>query len=302
MIDLDSFKLTRTSENYFTYYHSTKTTRELNKDIVEMKSKIQDKQQAVINIIQQHYQLPTLKHSTLPDRATDTSSTPTHTTSANSTHAAVENRTNPISTQIASSSLHTVPASVPAPISEADHISEPAHVTKDSIQPSSTKDTPPRLLIEGLAHRPDRLEIIQKTLRQARDFKYQLESDVKQLIAVSRELKEFQLEKQKRTSYAVACLIMLLIGASLGALIKKGGLGVPLLVSTVFILIYYVADIFGTKWAKIGLCSITLGAWGANLILIPFALFFLWQAQQDTRILDRDAYRRIRWRRTRRRT
>ena len=94
---------------------------------------------------------------------------------------------------------------------------------------------------------------------------------------------------------------MLLIGASLGSLIKKGGLGMPLLISTVFILLYYVVDIFGIKWAKLGLISTSLGAWGANLALIPFALFFLWQAQRDTRLLDRDAYR-IRWRRTRKRT
>jgi lipopolysaccharide export system permease protein len=151
-----------------------------------------------------------------------------------------------------------------------------------------------------LAHRADRQEIIQKTLRQARDFKYQTESNINQLVTVNRELKAFQLEQNKRTAYAIACLIMLLIGASLGALIKKGGLGVPLLISTVFILLYYVVDIFGTKWTKIGLISTTLGAWGANLVLIPFALFFLWQAQKDTRLLDRDAYR-IRWRRVKKR-
>ncbi len=295
MIDLDSFKLTRTSEKYFAYYHSTKTTRELIKDIVEMKNKLKDTQQVVINSMQQHYQLPAPEHIASPDSTVDTKSP--NTADSMSAHAAVENSSN-VTSLPADSSTHVIASSL-----KEDNISStPSHHHAEdrpaSTQPDSSSS---HLLIQDLAHRPDRQEIIQKTLRKARDFKYQIESDINQLVTVNRELKEFQLEQGKRAAYAIACLIMLLIGASLGALIKKGGLGVPLLISTVFILLYYVVDIFGTKWTKIGIISPTLGAWVSNLILTPFALFFLWQAQKDTRLLDRDAYR-IRWRRTRKRT
>lgn len=298
LIDLDSFKLTRTSEKYFTYYHSTKTTRELIKDIVEMKGKIKDTQQVVINSMQQHYKLPSPAHTASPDSATDTLSTST--TNGTSTPATVENSSNPIATQ-EESSTHSVESISTPNATEAHNASTLPDSADYSIRPIQPEVSSSHLLIQDLARRPDRQEIIQKTLRQARDFKYQIESDVNQLVTVNRELKEFQLEEGKRTAYAIACLIMLLIGASLGSLIKKGGLGIPLLISTVFILLYYVVDIFGTKWTKIGLISPTLGAWGANLVLIPFALFFLWQAQKDTRLLDRDAYR-IRWRRTNKRT
>jgi len=298
MIDLDSFKLTRTSEKYFTYYHSTKTTRELIKDIVEMQGKIKDTQQVVINSMQRHYQLPAPEHATSPGSATDTLSTSI--TDGTSSPATVENSLNATLAQ-ADSTRHAV-VSTPESSTTADNspFTPPDHDIEYTTSPLPIEKPSPHLLIQDLAHRPDRQEIIQKTLRQARDFKYQIDSHINQLVTTSRELKAFQLEQGKRTAYAIACLIMLLIGASLGALIKKGGLGVPLLISTVFILLYYVVDIFGTKLAKIGLINTTMGAWVSNLILIPFALFFLWQAQKDTRLLDGEAYR-IRWRRTRKR-
>lgn len=333
LIDLDDFKLIRTSENYFTYYHSTKTTQDLVKDIVEMKSKMKNTQQAVINNMQKHYQLPVLGHtasansdpnpqgsvdSTATTSSNNGSDTPfknilgsTTIALANSTtdtlpqsvvdntaaNHIIENNSNSKSIQEGATSTHDIPPTA-IPSTTADSIPSikfyhPTEHATPSIPPANAS----HLLLQDLAQRPDRQEIIQKTLRQASAFKNQIDANISQLVSVNRELKDFQLEQGKRTAYAIACLLMLLIGASLGALIKKGGLGIPLLISTVFILMYYVADIFGTKWTKIGLITPTLGAWGANIALVPFALFFLWQAQKDTRLLDSDAYK-IRWRRT----
>lgn len=294
LIDLDAFKLTRTSEKYFTYYHSTKTTRELVKDIVELKGKIKDTQQVIINSLQKHYQLSKLAENASANNPTNTFST---SGTDNTPIAPTLGGSSPAISRPREASMYTVALTAAPHTREEQQESTLLGSTEHPTLPNQVNNSSPRLLIQDLAHRPDRQEIIQKTLRQARNLKQQIDADINQLITVNRELKDFQLEQSKRTAYAIACLVMLLIGASLGALIKKGGLGMPLLISTVFILLYYVVDIFGTKWAKIGLMSTTLGAWGANLVLMPFALFFLWQAQKDTRLLDRDAYR-ITWRRT----
>ncbi|NEJ83553.1 LptF/LptG family permease, partial [Rhizobium leguminosarum] len=66
LIDLDVFKLTRTNEKYFTYYHSTKTTREIIKDISKMQAKIKTSQTSLIKDFQQHYHLPAIDHTNLP--------------------------------------------------------------------------------------------------------------------------------------------------------------------------------------------------------------------------------------------
>ena len=86
---------------------------------------------------------------------------------------------------------------------------------------------------------------------------------------------------------------MFLIGAPLGAIIKKGGLGVPVLISITFFIAMYVMTILGEKWAREGLIPVGLGMWGANLILIPIGLFFLNQARHDSNLLEIDFWRKL---------
>ncbi len=98
------------------------------------------------------------------------------------------------------------------------------------------------------------------------------------------------LEKNKRLSLAVACFIMFLIGAPLGAIIKKGGLGVPVLISIVFFILFYIMTITGDKWAREQIISIFVGSWIANMVLLAFGIIFLLQARADSRLFEVDAY------------
>ena len=83
---------------------------------------------------------------------------------------------------------------------------------------------------------------------------------------------------------------MFLIGAPLGAIIKRGGIGFPVLFSILFFIIYYVFMMTGAKWAKEGLLEPFIGAWLPNFILFPFGLLFLRQARLDARLFDTDFY------------
>lgn len=105
-----------------------------------------------------------------------------------------------------------------------------------------------------------------------------------------RAIYQWEIEIHKKWSQAVACLVMFLIGAPLGAIIKRGGLGIPVIVSIAFFIIYYVFTMFGEKWAREGIVSPELGIWSANLILLPFGLFFLRQARNDARLFESDFY------------
>jgi lipopolysaccharide export system permease protein len=83
---------------------------------------------------------------------------------------------------------------------------------------------------------------------------------------------------------------MFLIGAPLGAIIKKGGLGFPVLVSIIFFIISYVINTSGVKLGRAGEISDFWAVWASNFMLLPFGLYFLKQAQNDSRLLEKDNY------------
>jgi len=89
---------------------------------------------------------------------------------------------------------------------------------------------------------------------------------------------------------SLACIAMFLIGAPLGAIIKKGGLGVPFIVSVFFFILYYMLSILGEKWAKTGFIPVVVGVWSADAILFIIGLLFLRQARLDARLFDTDYY------------
>jgi len=106
----------------------------------------------------------------------------------------------------------------------------------------------------------------------------------------SREQKIFIIQREKLTANAFACVILFLIGAPLGSIIKKGGLGIPVFVSIIFFIFYYVVSMFAEKQARQGLMDPYLAGWLANIILLPIGLFSFIQARKDARILELDYY------------
>jgi lipopolysaccharide export system permease protein len=107
----------------------------------------------------------------------------------------------------------------------------------------------------------------------------------------SYEFRVFEIQWHKIWANSISCLIMFLIGAPLGAIIKKGGLGVPVLTSIIFFIIFYVLTILGEKWAKQEVLSVPIGVWSANLILLVFGLLFMIQARKDARFFESDFYK-----------
>jgi lipopolysaccharide export system permease protein len=105
-----------------------------------------------------------------------------------------------------------------------------------------------------------------------------------------REYRRYEIAWYQKYTQAFACFVMFLIGAPLGAIIKKGGLGMPVLVSIIFFIVYYMLTITGEKWAKEGLTDPLIGTWFSCVMLLPFGLFFLKQARKDARLFEPDFY------------
>lgn len=95
-----------------------------------------------------------------------------------------------------------------------------------------------------------------------------------------------KIEWHRKISLAFACLLLFLIGAPLGAIIRKGGFGIPVLISVLFFMFYYVLNMIGEKSARELSVSAYEGMWLANVIFLPIAIFLIYKAKNDAKIID----------------
>lgn len=110
---------------------------------------------------------------------------------------------------------------------------------------------------------------------------------------VNRSLRIHKLERHKKFTLSLACLMFFFIGAPLGAIIRKGGLGVPVVVSVVFFIFYYMVNVTGEKLAKSGDWDVTFGLWLSTFVLAPIGAWLTYKANQDSAVFNVEAYQRV---------
>jgi lipopolysaccharide export system permease protein len=103
-------------------------------------------------------------------------------------------------------------------------------------------------------------------------------------------IKRYEINWHKKFALAVACLVFFLIGAPLGAIIRKGGLGTPAVISILFFVLWYVVSISGEKLVEEDLVSTIAGMWASTYILLPVGLFLTYKASTDSAVLNIDTY------------
>ncbi len=134
------------------------------------------------------------------------------------------------------------------------------------------------------------LSEINYALGQVRLAKSQLQNSNAQTDNYKYEYRVFEIQWHKILANSLACIAMFLIGAPLGAIIKKGGLGVPVIASIFFFIVFYVLSLMGEKWAKAETVPLVVGMWMPCAILFSVGLIFLRQARADARLFDADFY------------
>jgi len=102
-----------------------------------------------------------------------------------------------------------------------------------------------------------------------------------------------QLEYQKKFTLSAACIALFLIGAPLGAIIRKGGLGLPVVVSVIFFLFFYIINTIGEKYVKDGDLSPVIGSWVAIVVILPIGIFLSYKAATDSALFDMELYKRF---------
>lgn len=135
--------------------------------------------------------------------------------------------------------------------------------------------------------------ILEQAQNRARNLMAFSSSTAERLNEYARNSALFRIEVYRKYTQSVAVLLMFLIGAPLGSIIKKGGLGVPILISIFFFIVYYVLSIMGEKYGREFVMPVGVGMWLSNLVLLPAGLFFLYQAYNDSGLLELDFWRRL---------
>jgi lipopolysaccharide export system permease protein len=103
----------------------------------------------------------------------------------------------------------------------------------------------------------------------------------------------YRIEWHKKFSLAFACLVLFMIGAPLGSIIRKGGLGMPLVVAVIFFLLFHLLNMFGQKLADSHTLSAFSGMWLSSFVLVPIGAFLTYKAMRDSQLFNQEYYFRL---------
>jgi lipopolysaccharide export system permease protein len=132
--------------------------------------------------------------------------------------------------------------------------------------------------------------IMERALAQARNIKNYANIVVKQLEFKDTDIVQHMIEVYRKFTLSIACLVLFLIGAPLGSIIRKGGLGWPLFWSVLFFILYHVTSIIGEKMAEKLVVGTFIGMWLATFILLPIGTFLTYKAANDSPLFNIDFY------------
>ena len=162
----------------------------------------------------------------------------------------------------------------------------------DSVKLEQNKST--RLSVDSLFDSYTMSEK-ERVLSNAANYSKNLATDWHMKGTVAKEtdtnIRRHQTDWHKKITTSLACLIFFFIGAPLGAIIRKGGLGMPVIISVLFFVLYYIIDTGAVRVARSGEMNIILGTWMSTLVLTPLGAFFTYKSNKDSVVFNIDVYR-----------
>ncbi|MET0244670.1 MAG: LptF/LptG family permease, partial [Flavitalea sp.] len=107
------------------------------------------------------------------------------------------------------------------------------------------------------------------------------------------ELRMYQIEWHSKFSMESAVQVMFLIGAPLGSIVRKGGIGTPVVFAVIFFVVFFLLNNFGKKFVKQDVMTPFAGIWMASLVLLPVGFFLISKARNDSQIMNKEFYNRL---------
>lgn len=159
--------------------------------------------------------------------------------------------------------------------------------------PDEVRDKKSPLILDSLLSKLDdsgRRMVVEGAMQSIRRERDDFEFKGATMADDHKILRRHEIELLKKYTLSVACLIMFFIGAPLGAIIRKGGIGTPLVISVLLFLVYYIIDNTGYKMARDGRWIVWIGMWLSTAILAPLGIYVTYKAMNDSSVFDKDLY------------
>ncbi len=280
--DLSSFAMTRTSEDFFKDNYQMLNLKQLQNSIDSLNLQLRDRYLDFFNSLTKRY-FYLSNYDVHPDSMPDEQQTQEQTQElkpAITQNSDIQNHTRPPSFM-----KHIINESIDAvKENENENISNTsAHL--------STLDNLDNIL--SIFSKDEQRRIIEASLDGARsnkDYTYYASED---LWGRQRVIFRHEIEWHRKFTLSIACLLLFFIGAPLGAIIRKGGFGLPVVISVLFFVIYHVISITGEKFVRTGVIPAYEGMWLASMVLLPIGVFFVVKATSDSPLFDMDTYIKI---------
>ena len=139
----------------------------------------------------------------------------------------------------------------------------------------------------------EKLKVIDYAMQSSRSIKNNIKNSIEDFSRREETIRKHQIEWHRKFTLSIACMILFFIGAPLGAIIRKGGLGMPVVVSIFFFVIFHIISITGEKYARAGLMEPFMAMWLASAILLPVGIFLTYKATTDSPLLDSDSWKKL---------
>ena len=164
---------------------------------------------------------------------------------------------------------------------------------KDSLIKLAKARIPPPPSFADLLPDSTRNSVLDRSIGQANTVKITLDQPALLYDAQQNDLRLHRIAWHEKITLSIACLVMFLIGAPLGSIIRKGGIGMPLIFAVIFFVIFFLLNNFGKKFVKQDVLSPFAGMWMATYVLTPIGLFLVYKALHDSQLFNKEYYFRL---------
>lgn len=182
-------------------------------------------------------------------------------------------------------------------VKDTAKMSRPDSLKKDSAKkitapPKKIKKDPDSF--DALLPDSARLGVRDRALNILQGLASNLDMNASNILEQEKTLQKYKIEWHRKISLAMACLVLFMIGAPLGSIIRKGGLGTPMIFAIIFFMVFYFVSTRGEKLAKEMEMSAFLGLWLSTFVLVPIGVFLIYKAMHDSNLFNKEFYARLR--------
>jgi len=132
--------------------------------------------------------------------------------------------------------------------------------------------------------------VIEQSISTVQSLKTSMEITASDYESQRKELRLHLIEWHQKISLSVAVLVLFLIGAPLGSIVRKGGIGLPVVFAVIFFVIFFLLNNFGRRFVKEDVLQPVAGMWLATTVLVPIGLFLIYKAMHDSQLLNKEFY------------